>query len=95
MTNGLVQHIKSEESTSIQWVKLFGRLCHKLISTFLVTKFKFFNILSYNTMCMAENFICVTYFRDDSPTPVMSDAPRPGSMADDSPPPAVSIHKGS
>ena len=30
------------------------------------------------------------YFRDDS-TVVMSDAPRPGSMADDSPPPAVSI----
>lgn len=27
-------------------------------------------------------------FLDDSPTPVMSDAPRPGSMADDSPPPA-------
>ena len=30
-------------------------------------------------------------FRDDSSTVVMSDTPRPASMVDESPPPAVSI----
>ena len=37
------------------------------------------------------NMVTFCLYSDDSSTVVMSDTPRPASMADDSPPPAVSI----